>query len=135
MIFDGPNKLATHIGDVYGDSNVACFHLDAAYCANNKLVKSISTSGRKMYLEFRRESIYKQQKAEVLALIKYNKFMPECQTWLDLTNKVLKSPNEYGYNFNCNWLLSYEIGSYIILRITHIDVSSDFLSKIYYRLF
>ena len=132
MVFDGANILATKIAEEYGISDEACTYSVSGgrliNCANNKLVKSISTSGQKMYIEFRKTNIHSDEKAEVVALIKYNKFAPECQTWLDLTNKELKSPDKYGYNFNCNWLISYEIRSYVILCFTHINVSSDFLS-------
>ena len=112
MIFDGPDKLATKIGEVFGNSK-------------NKQLKSISSSGM-MFIDFKKLSDYGTDKAELNATIKYNKLIPECQTWLDLENNTLMSPDKYHNNFNCNWLLSSPFGSYINLTFEHIYVSSDF---------
>ena len=102
------------IGEVYGISE-------------NKKLKSISSSSGMMFIDFKKQNEYENEKAELKALIKYNKFMPDCQTWLDLENNTLKSPDKYGNNFNCSWLLSSKFGSYIILQFTHIYVGSNFL--------
>ena len=99
------------IGEVYGFSE-------------NKKIKSISSSGM-MFIDFKKQTKYGN--VELKALIKYSKFMPDCQTWLDLEQNTLKSSDKYGNNFNCNWLLSSNFGSYIILHFDHIYVSSDFL--------
>ena len=91
--------------------------------------KSVSSSGM-MFIQFMRSMrSYKHgdDVAKLEALIKYNTFMPECQTWLDLENNTLISPDKYGNNFNCSWLLSYNFGSYIKLTFDHIYVSSNFL--------
>ena len=110
LIFDGSDKLAMKIGEIYG------FY-------ENKKLKSISSSGM-MFIDFHK---HYNQNAELKALIKYNKFMPDCQNWLDLKRNTLKSPDKYDKNFNCSWLLSSNFGSYIILHIDHIYVSSNFL--------
>ena len=107
-IFDGSDILATKIGEVYGHSE------------NNKNIKSLSSSGM-MFIDFKRHEAFKTNMA---ALIKYNKFIHECQTWLDLEKNTLISPDKYDNNFNCNWLLSSQFGSYINLTFEHIYVSS-----------
>ena len=92
---------------------------------NQKFNRSISSSSGMMFIEFMKVQRYQ---VKLKALIKYNNtFMPECQTWLDLENNTLISPDKYGNNFNCSWLLSYNFGSYIKLTFDHIYVSSSFL--------
>ena len=59
--------------------------------------------------------------------IKNNMFMPDCQTWLDVEKSTLKSPDNYGNNFTCSWVLTSKFGSYIKLHFNHIYVSSNFL--------
>ena len=115
LIFDGSDKSAMKIGEVYGDDY-------------NRKWKSISSSGM-MFIDFHKhyKSMARPINAELKALIKYNKFMPDCQNWLDLKRNTLKSPDKYDKNFNCSWLLSSNFGSYIILHIDHIYVSSNFL--------
>ena len=107
LIFDGSDKLAMKIGEIYG------FY-------ENKKLKSISSSGM-MFIEFKKQTI--QGNATLEAKIKYNKFMQECQNWLDIDKSMLKSPDNYGNNFNCSWLLSSRFGSYIFLHFNYIYVS------------
>ena len=110
LIFDGSDKSAMNIGEVYGNSY-------------NRRLKSIASSGT-MFIDFKKQRIL--DKTELRAVIKYNKFMPDCQTWLDLKNNTLNSPDKYDNNFNCSWLLSTNIGSYINLTFDHIYVSYNF---------
>ena len=77
-----------------------------------------------MFIDFKKQS--GSDKVEFNAIIEYNKFIPECKTWLDIENNTLMSPNKYDNNFNCNWLLSTNYGSYINLTFDHIYVSSNF---------
>ena len=92
----------------------------------NKKWKSISSSGS-MFINFEKKRKDKShEKTEAIALIKYNK-LPECQTWLELEKNTLMSPDTYGKNLDCSWLLSSNFGSYIILHFDHIYVSSNFL--------
>ena len=115
-IFDGSDKSAMKIGEVYGNNR-------------NRKLKSISSSGM-MFIDFRKEhsgslSAYGDTKAELKAIIKYNKFVSECQIWLDLKSSILKSPDKYENNLNCSWLLSSTFGSYINLIFNNIYVSSN----------
>ena len=118
LIFDGSDKLAMKIGEVYGDHE-------------NKKWKSISSTSGMMFIDFKKqknpyETYINYNNAKLMTFIKYNKFRPDCQTWLDLKNNILKSPDKYDINIKCSWLLSYEFGSYIKLHIDHIYVSSSF---------
>ncbi len=126
MIFDGPD-MAMPIGEVIGDKEYK--HINDP--EHPLLTQSISNSGM-MFIQFKRYKPVKNPEnkydvAELKALIKYNTFMPECQTWLDLEKNTLISPDKYGNNFNCSWLLSYNFGSYIKLTFDHIYVSSNLL--------
>ena len=112
-VFDGSDHKAMKIGEIYGNSY-------------NKEWRSISSSSEKMFIE-----IHKVKErgdppiAELRALIKYNNFIPYCKNWLDHNNNTLTCPETYDKNFNCSWLLSAKFGSYIILHIDDIYVSSN----------
>ena len=98
------------IGEVYGNSN-------------NKLLKSISSSGKSMYIDFKKEFNFENAKNEFKALIKYKKINFDCQSWLDVEKNILMSPN-YTSNINCSWLITSDFGSYIILDFILIEVNS-----------
>ena len=98
------------IGEVYGNSN-------------NELLKSISSSGKTLFIDFKMQQNWENEKTEFEASIKYNKFMPACQTWLDVNTNILMSPN-HPNNTNCSWLITANFGSYIILNFTFIEVNS-----------
>ena len=55
---------------------------------------------------------------ELVASIKYNKIIPDCQSWLD--GNVLISPNDP--NINCSWIINRKFGSYITLDFIFIEV-------------
>ena len=113
-IFDGPD-MVMQISEAAGHEE------------NHKTkYQSVSSTGM-MFIQFMRLYNHGDDVAELKALIKYNKFIPECQTWLDLEKNTLMSPDKYGNNFSCSWLLSSNFGSYIILHFDHIYVSSKFL--------
>ena len=116
LIFDGPDKLAMKIGEVYGTHY-------------NRKWKSISSSGM-MFIDFKKQVEYNICCMQLKASIKYTKFIPDCQTWLDLRNNTLKSPDKYNNNINCSWLLSFIFGSYITIQFNYIYVSSYFVSTI-----
>ena len=121
VIFDGSDKSAMRIGEVYGDHY-------------NRQWQSISSSGM-MFIDFKKQFEQYKSVVQLEALIKYSKVIPYCQTWLDLknytlkspTNYTLKSPTIYDNNVNCSWLLSFNYGSYIKLQFNYIYVSSSFL--------
>ena len=109
-IFDGADEMSMLIGEVHGNSN-------------NKLTKSISSSGKALFIDFKKQ--YTADTVEVLAAIKYKKMNSDCQTWIDLENNVLMTPNDlntYNNSINCNWLITANFGSYITLIFTFIDV-------------
>ena len=104
------------IGEVHGN-------------ANHKLTKSISSSGKALFIDFKKQ--YNPVimnffgTVEVLAAIKYKKMNSDCQTWFDLENNVLMTPadlNAYNKSINCNWLVTANFGSYITLKFAFIDV-------------
>ena len=101
-IFEGSMK----IGEVFGNSD-------------NKLMKSIS--GTSLFIDFKKQ--YYKGTVEILASIKYNKMVSDCQAWLDLKNNLLKSPNEHRSKINCSWLLTGNFDSYITLDFKFFEVT------------
>ena len=109
------------IGEVHGSSN-------------NKLTKSISSSGKALFIDFKKQqnNVYiiegvefSYLKMEVKVEIKYKKMNYDCQTWIDLEHNVLMTPADLNTNNNsidCNWLITANFGSYITLNFAFIDV-------------
>ena len=97
------------IGEVYGN-------------ANNRLLKSISTSGKSIFIDFKKQHYVYNENAQFAALFKYKKINIDCQTWLDVNTNILMSPNPPS-NTNCSWLITSNFGSYIILDFTFIEVN------------
>ena len=83
---------------------------------NHKVVKSISSAGKFMHIDFKKKSSFGV--VEFLAFIKYNKINPDCQSWLN--NNILMSPNNP--NINCSWVITKRFGSYITLDFKFIEV-------------
>ena len=109
-IYDGPDEQSMKIGEVYGNSN-------------NKLLKSISSSGKTLFIVFKKqEQDLLNEKTEFEASIKYNKIMSACQNWLDVNTNILTSPN-CSNTTNCTWLITSYFGSYIILNFKFIEVN------------
>ena len=98
------------IAEVYGDSY-------------NKLLKSISSSGKTLFIDFKNQDKFGSEMTEYDASVKYNKIMPDCQNWLDVNTNILMSPN-YPNSANCNWLIISTFGSYINLNFKFIEVNS-----------
>ena len=96
------------IGEVYGNSN-------------NKLLKSISSSGKTLFIDFKKQ--FDSQKTDFEASIKYNKIISACQNWLEFKQNILTSPN-HPNTTNCTWLITSNFGSYIILNFKFIEVNS-----------
>ena len=115
-IYDGADNISMLIGKVHGN-------------ANHKLAKSISSSGKTLFIDFKKQYYYGT--VEVLAAIKYKKMNSDRQKWIDLENNVLMTPadlNTYNKIINCNWLITTNLGFYITLQFTFIDViSHEFL--------
>ena len=109
------------IGEVYGTSH-------------NKLLKSISSSGKSMFINFINNAPnvpYPIINVKLTALIKYKKINDECQTWLDVNTNFLMSSN-HPNNTNCSWLITANFGFYIILNFKFIEVNSK--SRAYIKL-
>ena len=98
------------IGEVYGTSY-------------NKLLKSISSSGKRMFINFKSQLNVYDENLKFNTSIKYKKINDDCQTWLDIKKNTLISPNQLN-NTNCTWLITSNFGSYFILNIKFIEVNS-----------
>ena len=103
------------INEVYGTPDLSDGYLgDSQTELRTELLKSISASGKSMFIDLRKQSYWGT--VRFLASIKYNKVMPSCQSWLDVEKHILMFPNHYS-NINCSWLISSNFGSYIMLNI------------------
>ena len=105
LVYDGPDEKSMLIGELSGSSS------------NHKLVKSISSVGKSIFIDFKKQFGYKRT-VEFVAIIKYNKIIPDCQSWLD--ENILISPNNP--NINCSWIITRKFGSYITLDFKFIEV-------------
>ena len=110
-IHDGPNEQHMKIGEVYGQSY-------------NKLLKSISSSGMSMFIDFKKQYKMEGENSNFTALIKYKKINFDCQTLLDFNKTILMSPHHSSDITNCSWLITFNFGSYVILDFTFIEVNS-----------
>ena len=109
-MYDGTPEQHIKINEVYGNSD-------------NKLLKSISSSGETLFIDFKKQNKWQNEKAEFEAFIKYNKFISACKNWLDVKTNILTSPNDPNTT-NCSWLITANFGSYIVLNFKFIEVNS-----------
>ena len=107
-IYDGSHEQHMKIGEAYGMSK-------------NKILKSISTSGKLMIINFKYRQYYPDGDVKFTALFKYKEASFNCQNWLNDKKNILMSPN-YLNNINCSWVITANFGSYIILDFTFIEV-------------
>ena len=113
------------IGEVYGSQFV-----DPTYgMSNTKLLKSISSSGKSLFIDFKKqlkpsESDTVFENATFTAIITYKEINYDCKTLLDLKNNILMSPHHSDIT-SCNWLITFNFGSYIILDFTFIEVNLE----------
>ena len=105
MVYEGPDGKSKIIGEMFGT-------------AGHKLVKSISSLGKSILIDFKKQ--YGYGTVEFVATIKYNKIIPDCQSWLH--ENILISPNNP--NINCSWIVTRKFGSYITLDFKFIEVKS-----------
>ena len=84
-------------------------------------MKSISSSGKSMFIDFKKQYEWWDEKSKFTTLIKYKKINSDCGTWLDLTKNMLMSPHHFNNTF-CKWLITVNFGSYIILNFKFIEV-------------
>ena len=99
------------IGEVYGNSN-------------NKLLRSVSSSGKTLFIDFRKQEEFVTGMTLLEASINYRKRMSTCQTWLNVEKNTLISP-KHSKNTNCSWVITSNFGSYIILDFKFIEVNSN----------
>ena len=85
---------------------------------NHKVVKSISSLGKSILIEFKKYGRHFEQFIEFAAFIKYNKINLDCQFWLN--NTILMSP--INPKINCSWIITGKFGSYITLDFRFIEV-------------
>ena len=103
LVYDGPDDKSSIIGEAFGSPN-------------HKFVKSISSSGKSMFIHLQKE--WESTVVEFAASIKYNKINSACQSWLE--GNVLMTQSHP--NHNCSWLITRKFGSYITLDFTFIEV-------------
>ena len=87
--------------------------------SNHKVVKSISSSGKSMLIDFKKQSSWGT--VEFVAFIKYNKINPDCQSWLN--DDILMTPNNP--KINCSWIIARKFGSYLTLDFSFIEVKQN----------
>ena len=107
MLYDGSDDQSILIGELFGTPN-------------HKFVKTISSSGKFMFIDFKKPGSgnYYNPIVEFVSSIKYNKINPDCQSWME--SNILMSPNNA--NFNCSWIITSKFGSYITLDFSFIEV-------------
>ena len=102
LIYDGPDANSMIIGELFGTPS-------------NKFVKSISSSGKYMFIEFKKQ---KAGMVEFGASIEYKKIDSSCQFWMH--SNVLMSPNYP--TINCSWTITRKFGTYITLDFSYLEV-------------
>ena len=116
------------IGEVYGLFD------EVDGIPNDKLLKSISTTGKSIFIVFNKQ--YDRWYngwgpiADFVVLIKYKKINLDCQNWLINNKTILMSPDNHNKT-DCSWLITSNFGSYIILSFTFIELESGEYIKIY----
>ena len=91
---------------------------ECVYCNWEK--KTISISTNKMYIEFKSDDSWRN-----MGFLANIYFTPvpnkECESWLDMNKKTLKSPNyplAYSNSLNCTWLITVDQNCHITLDVT-----------------
>ena len=86
--------------------------------------KSISSSTNKMNIEFKSDDFW-----EAKGFSANIQFTPitseECESWLDMNKKTLKSPNYpqlYHNSRECRWLITVDHDNHITLNFVGLDV-------------
>ena len=97
------------ISEVFGQSNM-------------KLLKSISSSGKSIFIDFTKVLGTGIGIVEFSVSIKYNEIKPYCKTWLSHSNNVLMFPHQSNEYVNCSWLITANYGYYIKLDFNYIRV-------------
>ena len=122
------NGMSTVITSLTGADTGPISYLEIHWSRWQK--KIVSSTSNKMLVEFRSDDDIKWNGFS--AFIHYSPLPSnECQKGLDMTKKIIQSPNypnSYDSNLSCNWLISVPYGSYITLKFLQFDVSSLVIS-------
>ena len=93
----------------------------------NKKIISISTN--RMNIEFRSDGV--EEWRGFSANIHFTPFQSkECQSWLDMSKKIFKSPNypqTYLNNMKCSWLITVDHDCHITLNFSEFYVRYQIL--------
>ena len=112
------------INEVYGTPDLSEGSLgDSQTELRTEILKSISASGKTMFIDLRKQIDNELTKFKFVALIKYRKINLDCQTWLNIKNNTLISPS-HPNSINCSWLITSNFRSYIVLDFNFIEVKS-----------
>ena len=115
-VHDGPDGESLKIGEIYGIYG----------SINGKIVKSFSSSGGSMFIDFKKQ--FDRGEIELEASIMYKNIADGCETWLDIKKNILMSP-DYPNNINCSWLITAKFRSYIILNFEFVEVNTLSLNE------
>ena len=96
--------------------------------------KTISISTMKMNIEFISDGFteYKGFSANIYFTPISNK---DCESWLDLKEKIFKSPNypqPYDMSMKCSWLITVDHDNHIILNFTELYVRYQIIRNFRY---
>ena len=106
------------------------------YSVSNWDKKIISVSTNKMNIKFKSDEIeqYKGFFAKISFTPIPNK---DCESWLDMNKKTLKSPNypQNYYNSNkCSWLITMDHDYYITLDISEFYVRYQIIIRLLFEI-
>ena len=111
-VHDGPDEQSQKIGEIYGIYGST---------NNGKIVKSFSSSGESMFIDFKKQ--FDWGEIELESSIMYKNIADGCETWFDIKQNILMSP-DYPNNINCSWLITAKFRSYIILNFEFVEVNT-----------
>ena len=105
-------------------SDLGPISLKSPYYHSHWHKKIISSTNNKMLVEFRSDDV--NEGDGFSAFIHYSPLpINECENGLDMTNKIIQSPNHpdsYNNNLICKWLITVPHGSHITLSFSQFDV-------------
>ena len=139
-IDEGDNPiLIAHLSGVdigpYGyQSSIVTYNVHGYYYRSNWDKKIISSSNNKMLVQFISDESY--ERPGFSAFIQYTPLQSnECEDWLDMNKRELKSPNHpnlYDNNISCNWLITVQHGYHLTLEFLAFEVSIYIISSTKY---
>ena len=94
------------------------------YTTSNWDKKIISSTSNKIMIEFISDD--KLEYTGFLASFQFTQLQSKCESWLDMNQKNLRSPNYPNFYDNitsCDWLITVKHGHHIELKFHEFDVS------------